>query len=324
MITPVWPELESIINKGRAVVPLEQMPLAVARATMDRALIRWAGGVPVLCAMRDFHVPGASGSGTRVRIYTPRATARSARPAIVMFHGGGFVLGSIEAQDALAHRVAIGCDSAVISVDYRLAPENPFPAAVNDGMSVYSWVRASADELGIDGGRVGVLGESAGATIAAAVAMTARDQGQLLAGAFLSNPPLSAAMKTNSWQELGADYWLTRDTMTWFWQQYLGPEPRPKSGYAEPLHALSFVGLPPTILISGELDPLRDEITQFHHKLKEAGVAVSYELVPGAIHGFLCMYTVSSRAARLLDQYIAAFASIVRAESGAVGQVTSD
>jgi acetyl esterase len=312
MITPVWPELEPIIKKGRAAVPLEQMPLALARSTMDRTLIRWAGEVTVLCDMRDTHVPGPSGSGIRVRIYTPRATAESARPAIVMFHGGGFVLGSIEAQDALAHRVAIGCDSVVISLDYRLAPENPFPAALQDGMSVYSWVRASGGEFGIDGGRVGVLGESAGATIAVAVAMTARDQGQPPLGAFLAYPPLSAAMKTDSWQELGADYWLTRDTMTWFWQQYLGPEPRPKSGYAEPLHTPSFVGLPPTILIAGGLDPLRDEIAQFHHMLKESGVAVSHEVVHGAIHGFLSMSTVSSRAARLLDQYIAMFASIVR------------
>jgi acetyl esterase len=324
MSSPVWPELQPIIKKGEAAVPLKQMPLEVARATMDRALIRWAGAVPIRCDVRDIHVPSTTGRGTPVRIYTPAATAESARPAIVMFHGGGFVLGSLDAQDALAHRVAIGCDSVVISVDYRLAPENPFPAAVHDGIGVYTWVCTSAEALGIDAGRVGVLGESAGATIATAVALTARDHGHPPAAAFLAYPPLCAAMRTASWQKLGTDYWLTRDTMTWFWQQYLGSESRLVSWYAEPLHALSFVGLPPTILITGALDPLRDEITQFHQQLKESGVTVRYEMVEGAIHGFLSMTTVSSRAARLLDQYIAAFGAIVRAESGIAEHVTSD
>jgi acetyl esterase len=315
MITPVWPELEPIIAKSRIAIPLERMPLADARATMDRALIRWAGEPPLLCDVRDAHVPGEAGLRIRVRTYTPRSQATSARSAIVLFHGGGFVLGSIESQDALAHRIAAGCNGVVISVEYRLAPEHRHPAAVNDGMSVYSWVRANADRLGIDAARVGVFGESAGATIAAAVAMAARDRGECPAAAFLAYPPLSSAMKTDSWQVLGQEYYLTRETMAWFWEQYLGPEPRVESWYGEPLHAPSFAGLPPTILVCGGLDPLRDEDSQFRQKLTDAGALVSYDVVPGAIHGFLSMSTVSDRAARLLDNYINAFAIVLQTTS---------
>jgi acetyl esterase len=320
MNTAVWPEFEPIIKKGGQAVPLEQMPLQAARETMDRALIRWAGKSARGCVVSDLVVPSTA-TQIPVRVYTPAASIASARPAILMFHGGGFVLGSLDAQDALAHRVAAGTDCVVISVDYRRAPENPFPAAVDDGFAVYLWVHASADALGIDAARVGVLGESAGATIATAVALKARHHGRPPTVAFLAYPPLSASLTTQSWQRLGSDYWLTRDTMTWFWRQYLGAEPHQVDEYAQPLHAQSLFGFPSTILITGSLDPLCDEIAQFHKRLREAGVAVNYEVVDGAVHGFLSMSAISSRADNLLNQYIASLRPIVHSDSTSTERV---
>jgi acetyl esterase len=212
----------------------------------------------------------------------------------------------------VARRIAIESDCVVVSVGYRLAPEHPYPGGLHDALLVYSWLRRNAPLLGGHPERIGVWGESAGATIAAAVTLAARDRGQAPNAQFLAYPALCSTLATTSWSELGTDYWLTRDTMAWFWQQYLLGTEAHSTAYAEPLLADSLFEFPPTILVNGDLDPLKDECAEYAVKLADAGVEVVAHCVPGAIHGFLSMTTVSPRGSRMLTEYAAAFGRLLR------------
>ena len=310
MSNDMWPEFVALIEAGKGRPGIYEMDLASARAIMEKALIRWAGDPPPGCTRRDVIVP-TKHRDVAVRVYTPNREVGSLRPLIMVFHGGGFVLGSLDTQDAIAHRIALESNSVVVSVDYGLAPERPFPEGINDGFAVYEWIRQNGDALGAHPAQLGVWGESAGATVAAAVALMARDRQVAPAAQCLLYPALCSTLKTQAWDTLGTDYGLTRETMAWFWRQYLQGTQQCSSAYAEPLHAESLIGMPPTILVTAGLDPLRDEGAAYARRLRDAGTGVTFDCVEGAIHGFLCRPSISPRANSLLSHYITVFGDIL-------------
>ncbi|HAV61894.1 MAG TPA: hypothetical protein DCY13_05975, partial [Verrucomicrobiales bacterium] len=242
-----------------------------------------------------FHPPVAvartadltSPSGVRLRAYHPAGFRADHLPGIVYFHGGGWVMGDLETHDTLCRHLANAAGAVVIAVDYRLAPENPFPAAFDDAVAAVRHVAEISKELGIDPGRLAVAGDSAGGNLAAAVCLHAREQGgPAIALQCLLYPVLDAGCDTAAYTAFADGHGLTRDKMRFFWKSYLGTA-SPENPYAVPLAAENLSGLPPALVLTAEYDVLRDEGEQFGKRLVAAGVEVEMIRCEGVIHGFL-------------------------------------
>jgi len=215
-----------------------------------------------------------------VRTYRPHW----AQGAIVWLHGGGFVMGDLETEHPWAVRVAGGSGAVVVSVGYRRAPEHRFPAALEDAYAALAWTAGHAAELGIDPGRIAVGGHAAGAGLAAAVALRARDQqGPPIRYQLLSQPELDDRQETWSARNFTGTPFMTRDKVTASWRHYLGSAPA--SPYAAPARAEDLSGLPPAYITSAEFDPNRDEAIDYAQRLLQAGVPVELHQWPGTFHG---------------------------------------
>ncbi|MFF7369956.1 alpha/beta hydrolase [Streptomyces tricolor] len=215
-----------------------------------------------------------------VRIYRPQ----QARGAVVWLHGGGFVMGSVDTEHPWAARMASLSGAVVVSVDYRLAPEHPFPAALDDGYAVLTWLAEHTAELGIDPGRIAVGGHSAGGGLAAAVALRARDrQGPPIRFQLLNQPQLDDRQETWSQQNFTDTPWMNRDKITASWRHYLGS--RPATAHAAPARATDLSGLPPAYIATAEFCPNRDEDIAYAVRLLQAGVSVELHQWPGTFHG---------------------------------------
>ena len=215
-----------------------------------------------------------------VRIYRPR----QAHGAIVWLRGGGFVMGDLDTEHPWAARLADGSGAVVISVGYRRAPEDRFPAAFDDAHAVLAWTAEHAAELGIDPARIAVGGHSAGAGLAAAVALRARDQqGPPIRFQLLNQPELDDRQATWSARHFTDTPWMTRDKLAATWRHYLGSAPA--SPYAAPARADDLSGLPPAYIATAEFDPLRDEAITYALRLLQAGVPVELHQWPGTFHG---------------------------------------
>jgi acetyl esterase len=204
--------------------------------------------------------------------------------ALVYFHGGGWVLGSVITAHGVCAALAHESRYTVVSVDYRLAPEHPFPAAVEDAWAATTWVHKHGAELGAPG-PLAVGGDSAGGNLAAVMALRARDRGLPLAFQLLVYPVMDADLDTTSYPENAQGYWLTRAGMAWFWDQYL-PDGDRFHPDASPLRAEDVSGTPPALVITAEYDPLRDEGEAYARRLEEAGVPVTLSRYDGLIHAF--------------------------------------
>ena len=241
---------------------------------------------PPIHAVRDLHVPGAQGP-MRVRLYRPSAAGNL--PLVVYFHGGGFVICTLEMYDDTCRMLANFSGCAVASVDYRLAPETPFPGALEDCYLALKTLAGRAGELGIDADRLAVAGDSAGGNLAAATALLARDRkGPALRFQGLIYPCLDPSCSSASQQQFADGYMLTREGMLWFWQQYL----QSKGDQTNPLAATAranLAGLPPASVITAEFDPLRDEGEDYADRLRAASVEVIGRRYLGMIHGFASM-----------------------------------
>ncbi|WP_160133725.1 alpha/beta hydrolase [Halococcus salsus] len=247
--------------------------------------------------VRNFDIQGPAGP-LPVRLYAPEA-ADGPLPVFVTFHGGGWVIGSLDTHDAVCRGIANEADCLVLSVDYRLAPEHPFPAAVEDCYAATEWAAEFAPEIGGDPDRIAVGGDSAGGNLTAAVSLMARDQGgpdlchQSLIYPAVASPPLH---EFDSYAENGEGYFLERDDMAWFYERYIPRATDARNEYAAPLLARDLADLPPATLITGGFDPLRDEGYAYADRLRDAGVAVEHEHFEGMIHGFISMTDVIDRS----------------------------
>ena len=259
----------------------------------------------------DRTVPGPHGE-IPIRIYYPHRKSgadddsgeeNTARPGLLYFHGGGWVLGTLEGTDAICKAVANRAACVVVSVDYRLAPEHKFPIPLDDCFAATTWVAGHGDEIGIDSARIAVGGDSAGGNIATAVAMRARDEkGPTLCLQLLVYPVTNHDFSTPSYAANGNGYLLTTDMMKWFWDHYLRSDSDGQNPLASPLKATDLSNLPPALVITAEFDPLRDEGEAYAAALRDAGVAVTHTRYPGMIHAFWQMLAVFEAASTAADQ----------------------
>jgi acetyl esterase len=247
------------------------------------ALAPPAETLPPIHRVESRAIPGPGGE-IPVRIYHP--SDQDHLPVLMWFHGGGWVLGTLDFAEATCRMLAnrVGC--AVVSVDYRLAPETPFPGAVEDCLAATRWVASSAAELGIDAGRIAVGGDSAGGNLAACVAYCAREIGQELALQLLVYPVIDADFDRPSYIDNAEGYLLTRNAMQWYWDRYVPDHAQRRDPRVSPIHASKLSGLAPAFILTAEFDPLRDEAEAYGEALAAAGVAATTKRYEGVIHGF--------------------------------------
>lgn len=255
--------------------------------------------------VENTEVPGPNGAPeVAVRIYTPK-TSTSPSPGLVYFHGGAFVLGDMYTEEHRCLRLAADGGCVVVSVDYRLAPENPFPAGVEDCYSVLVWVAANAGNLGIDVDRMAVGGASAGGALSAAVAQMARDRGGVpLALQLLIYPVIDDRMETASMKAFNATPVWNSGSTAQMWDHYLGARRDYVSNYAAPGRATDLSDLPQAYVMTAEFDPLRDEGISYAQRLMHAGVPVELHCFAGACHGFDLLAPTIEISRRAVDEQV--------------------
>jgi acetyl esterase len=233
-------------------------------------------------------MPGPAGE-IKLRVYTPVAGGGAALPALVYFHGGGWVIGDLETHDALCRTLANEAGARVIAVDYRLAPEHKFPAAADDAYAAVKWVEENAAQLGVDPNRIAVAGDSAGGNLAAVVCLMAKQKGgPRIVHQLLIYPVTQWKADTGSMNNFAEGYFLEKKTMHWFFDQY-APGADPSDWRLSPLAATDMAGLPRAYVVTAGFDPLRDEGKAYADKLNRAGVAAVYTDYPSMVHGFFNM-----------------------------------
>ena len=253
---------------------------------------------PELEQVAPLAIPAPHGS-INARLYTPKDLRRTSglAPCLVFFHGGGWVIGDLDSHDVVCRKLADEGQLLVVSVDYRLAPEHKFPAAVDDAIAATLWIAANAGSLGIDAARLTVGGDSAGGNLAAVVAIAARDgNGPAIAGQVLIYPAIDFALTHPSHREPETSVLLTHSVIRWFRDHYLNGAADAHDWRASPARAGTLIGLPPAYVLTAGADPLRDEGDEYANRLKEAGVPVTYRTFPGQFHGFFTMGKLLSQA----------------------------
>jgi len=285
---PLHPQTRALLDQFAAAGGFDATQLPVPAVRELYAQMSLGRDVPAVASVADRSVPGPAGD-IPVRVYAP--VAGRARPAIVYFHGGGFVIGSLDSHDGTCRALANASGCAVVSVDYRLAPEHRFPAAPEDCYAALRYVAERGAELGVDPRRLAVAGDSAGGNLAAVTALLARQRrGPDLQFQLLVYPVADHSFDTTSYRENAEGYFLTAAMMRWFWGHYLE---RPEHGddpIASPLRAKDLAALPPALVITAEYDPLRDEGEAYAARLAEAGVPAELRRYDGQIHGFFSLY----------------------------------
>ncbi len=295
---PLDPQAKAFLEQSPPAPPF---PHDVASINEIRKLTARLEGAPEAVAKVEDRIVPSSEAGVEipVRIYWPASATGSDSPkaGFVFFHGGGWVLGNLDAYDHLCHSLANAGDCVVVSVDYRLAPEHRFPAAAEDCYDATVWTAQHADELGIDSSRIAVGGDSAGGNLAAVVSLMDRDRATShVAYQVLIYPITDANLKTPSYIENGEGYFLTTERMAWFWELYLSDASEASNPYAAPLQAETLAGLPSAYVMTAEFDPLLSEGDAYADRLEAAGVAVDRELYDGQIHGFVRRIDLYDRA----------------------------
>ena len=277
--------MEMMEDNGVSFKGIASMTAVELRSMMQ------TGELPVedVARTEDRVIPGADGTELPIRIYWP-STSDEPLPVVVFFHGGGWVIGGIDSHDGQVREMVNRTAMVYVSVDYRLAPEARFPAAAEDCYAATQWVAANAASIGADADRLGVAGDSAGGNLAAVVALMARDRGgPAIAYQLLIYP--CCDMDSNAWPSQtanGTGYFLTKESMDWFYGQYADVADR-DNPYASPIRADDLSGLPPACVITAEFDPLRDEGEAYGARLQEAGVDCEVHRYDGMFHGFFGM-----------------------------------
>ncbi len=297
---PIDPQIQALLDRAASLPATHTLPVAEARRQMEARTAALAPPATV-GAVAERRIDGPAGP-IRLRIYTPASAGPW--PLLVFFHGSGFVLCSLDTHDGMCRNLCAGSDCIVVSVDYRLAPEHKFPAALDDCTDAARWAIAHAREFGADAARTVLAGDSAGGNLAAAAALRLRDEeGPPLAGQLLIYPVTDYHTPgTPSYAQNADGYGLTRATMEWFWGHYLADPAGAANPYAAPLKASDLRRLPPTLVQTAEYDPLRDEGELYATRLREAGVPVELSRWNGMNHGFLSWVGVVDRAGEAMDE----------------------
>lgn len=260
-------------------------------------------------AVEDRTVPGPEGApGVAVKIYTPPVKT-GGLPALLWIHGGGYILGDAEQDEPLTRRLCLQGGCVVVSVDYRLAPENPFPAAIEDCYAALTWLASHVGELGIDGGKIGIGGASAGGGLAAGLALLARDRAEVdIRFQMLIYPMIDDCNVVPAGEGYPDTFLWTRESNLIGWRSYLGREPGEEgvSAYASACRASDLRGLPPTYIAVGELDLFMKESVEYARRLVEAGVALELHVYPGAFHAFDMMAPDAGVSRRFTEDYVSA------------------
>jgi acetyl esterase len=248
----------------------------------------------------DRMVPGPAGD-VPVRVYTPAAAVGANHGVLVWIHGGGWVIGDLDTADGTCRALANRAEAVVVSVDYRLAPEHPAPAAIEDCLAVLAWTAENGEMLGADVDKLAVGGDSAGGNLTALLCQRVRDEfGPEIDFQLLVYPATDLTQGHPSYEENADGYFLTKDTMSWFIGHYLGDQD-PKDPSLSPLFAGTCTGLPPALVITAEFDPLRDEGEAYAARLAEAGVPTEAVRYDGQIHGFFGLPAILEDGATAVD-----------------------
>ena len=305
---PLDPMVKTFLDQASAWPRprMGDMPLSLARQGFAQMMAMvGAHNVPV-GKVQNFNIPGPGGD-IRARSYAPVAAGGSAHPALVYFHGGGFVVGDLDTHDGLCRQMAEEGGFIVVAVDYRRAPESKWPAQVDDGYAAMRWIFENAPSLGIDAGRIAIGGDSAGGMLAAAVTQRAKAQGGIsIAFQMLLFPVTDFAANSGSMDRFAVGYFLEKQTIEWCHAQVL-PDGADRAK-ASPLHARDFSGLPPAFVMLGGYDPLHDQGLAYAEKLKAAGVATVIADYSDLVHCFIYLESVLPQAHEALARAAAAVA----------------
>ena len=297
MLHPQASRLLQLIEQS-GVPPVYQLTPEEARRAYRERRFFTQPDPPETASVQDLEAQGASGL-IAVRLYRPLGSAeRAPLPVVVYFHGGGFVIGDLDTHDVLCRQLANASGCAVVSVDYRMAPEHPFPAAVNDCIAATDWVRRHASSLGIDPARLAVAGDSAGGSLAAVVSITARDRGDdpPIRFQLLIYPGTDVRCTAASHETNGAGYLLTRESISYFVGHYISDSSHLLDWRASPLLRDDLARLPPALVLTAGYDPLRDEGLAYAQRLSEAGNRATSICFDRQIHGFITMGKVIEEA----------------------------
>ncbi|AZB26158.1 alpha/beta hydrolase [Chryseobacterium bernardetii] len=265
---------------------LAHHPAKIREAEMNIMAMERSLFVPTSLSVENIHIPSSDNQrGIRLRVYSPKG--KQDLPVLLYFHGGAFIYGTPEQYDFIFFRLAVDIHAVIVSVDYRLAPEHPFPAAMHDGYDALQWLSQSAQQIGGSKNRIMIGGSSAGATIAASITHYARDQKEInIQHQYLLYPPTDHLLETPSMNELANAPMQTKKAAGWMWKHYLQYPMIQPPQYSVPLQEKDFKNLPEATVIVCELDPLKDEGKQYAEKLQNAGVTVTLLEVQGAVHAF--------------------------------------
>jgi acetyl esterase len=296
---PLDPQVEAHLASIAHLPPVWSLPVEEARRSYLAAAPLNVGLLDDVAQIEDRRVPGPEGE-VPIRVYTPRDPGPG---AFVFFHGGGWVLGNLDTHDVMCRAFAARTPCRVVAVDYRLAPDDPYPAALVDAWAVTAWTLHTAT------GPVAVGGDSAGGNLAAVAALRARDRGFPVALQVLMYPVIDAAMDTASYEEFADGYRLTRRSMEWYWGHYRG-EADPADPELSPLRAADLGGAAPAFVTTAEFDPLRDEGEAYAERLRAAGVPVTLKRYDGLIHGFYTLGAHFDATSAAYDDVAAALRAV--------------
>jgi acetyl esterase len=293
------PEIQAYLKRLEALnLPqVWQAPVDVIRRN-TQSRVATSGPVEAIYEISNRFIPGPT-ADLPIRIYRPSSASNA--PAIVYFHGGGWVLNFLDIYDASLARLANQSGATIISVNYQKAPEHPFPIPFDDCYATLLWVIANATELNIDPRKIGVAGDSAGANLASGVAIKARDNEIALAFQLLIYPCNDRNFETESYIENATGYGLSTQSMQWFWDQYLQGSQHDTNPYAVPMRAGSFSEVAPAIIITAQYDPLISDGENYAALLERDGISVIYKEYAGMIHGFFTNMAVTPTARESID-----------------------